>query len=549
MKIQAYYLLIAFLLTALVTSCDNKGYPQQLIVADSLADISPQQSLKILDKWQQSSPNASKRYRMFADLVRFKAEDKAYMAHKPADTVSIKNIVNYYKLHDNHLLTEAYFYAGSLYRDLYDYPTALKYFQLARTTLPTNAKAELKYKIYAQIGDIFKAQDMTKESKDMDLLALNYAKQIKDTLKIITLQINIAHKYQQIGKIDSCNYYLNQAFKNTDNKQKLKDFVLEQKAIILLSRGQKKQALNIITHISNIGLKDYEKNVRYAVMRDIFHAVGMEDSAIFYCKQLLEYGDVTAKRNSYYMLYEIYEKRNKKNLANNYLQKYKIYEDTVKKTDYIQEVAKQNAAFNYNSVVKEKTKLKTSIVIIISFYILLLIVGVAIFYRHIIYRSRIKKKVEKLNRQLTDALIEHKRQLAAVMNDSTIQKSLEKSVTTKDSEEKEKIKTIAKNNLTKILSEHLIEEKKISRTQWDYIYELFNCLYPDFYDKVHSMAKIDSHGYNICLLTKLQFTAKDIAILTIHTTNAISLAKKRLYKKLTGKDGVPKDLDKLMTEI
>jgi len=50
-------------------------------------------------------------------------------------------------------------------------------------------------------------------------------------------------------------------------------------------------------------------------------------------------------------------------------------------------------------------------------------------------------------------------------------------------------------------------------------------------------------------LIKTGFVLADIAILTCHTKQGVSLARKRLYKKLSGKDGSPSDLDVWLKEL
>jgi hypothetical protein len=55
-------------------------------------------------------------------------------------------------------------------------------------------------------------------------------------------------------------------------------------------------------------------------------------------------------------------------------------------------------------------------------------------------------------------------------------------------------------------------------------------------------------NYIYCLI-KTGFVLADIAILTCHTKQGVSLARKRLYKKLSGKDGSPSDLDVWLKEL
>ena len=64
-----------------------------------------------------------------------KAADKAYIAH--ASDTGILRVVDYYRAHpDSTLYAESLYYAGRVYSDLGDSPTALKYFQTSVSSCP-----------------------------------------------------------------------------------------------------------------------------------------------------------------------------------------------------------------------------------------------------------------------------------------------------------------------------------------------------------------------------------------------------------------------------
>jgi len=66
--------------------------------------------------------------RNLRDLLAIKAADKAYVKHTADST--ILRVVDYYDRHQSTVrYPEALYYAGRVYSDLGDYPTALKYFQ------------------------------------------------------------------------------------------------------------------------------------------------------------------------------------------------------------------------------------------------------------------------------------------------------------------------------------------------------------------------------------------------------------------------------------
>lgn len=79
-------------------------------------------------------------------LLCVKAADKAYIKH--TSPKEINEILNHYeKGGDSRLLPAAYFYAGSVYRDLNDAPQAVEYFQKALEYVPEK-DLRMKSRIY-----------------------------------------------------------------------------------------------------------------------------------------------------------------------------------------------------------------------------------------------------------------------------------------------------------------------------------------------------------------------------------------------------------------
>ena len=57
---------------------------------------------------------------------------------------------------------------------------------------------------------------------------------------------------------------------------------------------------------------------------------------------------------------------------------------------------------------------------------------------------------------------------------------------------------------------------------------------------------MSDNEYHICLLVKIGVATKEIAMLTSHTRQAVSMAKQRLYKKITNEKGKADDLDEFL---
>ena len=62
-------------------------------------------------------------------------------------------------------------------------------------------------------------------------------------------------------------------------------------------------------------------------------------------------------------------------------------------------------------------------------------------------------------------------------------------------------------------------------------------------------SRLNDSEYHVCLLVRAGFSPADIGILTQQSPSNISNIRKRLYLKMTGKDGSPKDFDKYIKSL
>jgi len=62
-------------------------------------------------------------------------------------------------------------------------------------------------------------------------------------------------------------------------------------------------------------------------------------------------------------------------------------------------------------------------------------------------------------------------------------------------------------------------------------------------------SRLSDSEYHVCLLVRAGFSPADIGILMQQSPSNISNIRKRLYQKMTGKDGSPKDFDKYIKSL
>ena len=164
---------LSFLLSLLLAACADYSYPKELSTADSLMDARPDRAMHIFKQLTIDS-NAPESHRMYYELLRIKAKDKA--AHLEKGDSIILHLLDYYiDGGDESLLPQAYYYAGRYHAEQHDAPQALDYFQKALDRLPNDGHAKLKSVIASQMGYLYREQFLMERAKGSFTQALKYS--------------------------------------------------------------------------------------------------------------------------------------------------------------------------------------------------------------------------------------------------------------------------------------------------------------------------------------------------------------------------------------
>ena len=142
-------------------SCNNSApYPHTLQQAESLMNARPDSALHLLAGMADSLAMLPEETQMYHHLLTIQTKDKQYITHT-SDSL-INRIVSFYEDYgDNERLMMAYFYQGSVYRDMNDAPRALKAFHQALNLNVPNY--DLQAKAYNQMGTLFMYQGLYDE--------------------------------------------------------------------------------------------------------------------------------------------------------------------------------------------------------------------------------------------------------------------------------------------------------------------------------------------------------------------------------------------------
>ena len=116
-----------FLCMLCLLSCTHR-YPTQLVVADSLCTVNPDSALRILKLMEDTMSSAGKADRMYYELLKADAMNKAYV-DMTTDSI-LKEVVDYYDRHGSaNEQMRAHYLLGCAYRDMGEAPMALQCYQ------------------------------------------------------------------------------------------------------------------------------------------------------------------------------------------------------------------------------------------------------------------------------------------------------------------------------------------------------------------------------------------------------------------------------------
>ena len=149
------YIYIWLLSVVLLVGCTGQtSYPEAMKRAESCMDAHPDSAFHLLSAYGDSINTLSDEARMYYHLLTIQAKDKLYITH--TDDSLINRIVQFYEEENRpERLMLAYYYQGSVYRDMNDAPRALKAFQQVADINRDSAPSDLMARTYNQMGYLF----------------------------------------------------------------------------------------------------------------------------------------------------------------------------------------------------------------------------------------------------------------------------------------------------------------------------------------------------------------------------------------------------------
>ena len=576
--------ILTIILSVSTFACQQyKDYPEAIQRAENCMDTHPDSALHYLSAYADSIGTQPEEIRMYYHLLTHQAKDKLYM--KPESDSLINRIVAFYdETDDKDKQMLAYYYQGSVYRDLNDAPRALKAFQQVLDLGEGYPPCDLFARTYNQMGTLFAYQGLYDESLEANKQSVQqYLLQGKKNRTSYALR-DIARMYDAKEQRDSALHYYQEACGTALNAKDSNRYysILSELGGVYYSLSDFKTA----KYLLNTSINTHTKNPAniYAILGAIYQTQGDMDSATYCFKQMLESGELRKQYHAHHHLFQIEMDQNNTQEAMGHYYAANILEDSIKRITATETVAKINSLYNYQRTERTNIQLQlsqekqTRTIWVLSFFMFLsLCIGIIIYFHIQKKHQTLLSKEQTLLKQAEDnyansieQVKENRKEIdrlnSLLKENEDKSKLLEKELAlAKKLQLESQNAFIIASQKEKELSEQAFMESEIyslfhkaaftpglhlSAKEWSILHRHFHEAYPNFLSKLKELYPSPSeHELRICLLLKMGITLTGIANLLESSKPSITNARARLYERIFGKKGKASDLDKFIAEL
>ena len=580
MKEKVIFLLLIIMI---FTSCaGNRKYDDLMQRADSIMNVnddSAKVAIRMLDGVKSQLPEFSQSQKMRYELLRHKAMNKACITFT-SDSV-MKEVVDYYDHHgsaNERML--ANYVLGCVYRDMHEAPMALEYYNKATEQADTAAQ-DCDYatlcRVYSQMGVLFSKQYLPYQELFSFEKATHYAYKAHDTLNAIRYYYNKTGAYTYLDNEDSAiivNTRAAELFRKHGYDRDA-DIAFGCNYVYYLKRNnidKAKKAFEAYNRANFAGNQNYEDSYAFLLYEKglFFLQTNQLDSA--YCKlneSLKLSKSFSNKAITTKTLAQYYLKSNNPILAAKYAMKSTEYNDSdlvrVRKTQLHQIQAMYDYSRSKRLAMVAEQKSEKRIMVI---YVVILCSTILFCLSIFIYKLQMNKKNHRISliQQLyNDSLLKlqsNQRELQRVkdLNELEVIQQKEEVImnlknTIKDIREKFSGSLLSDTDIIlqnsaifrKIQFITLHPKEKLSNEDWIELSDFIEQLIPSFPQILKN--RLTEKEYHICLLIRLHISPSSISNLVGLSNSGVSLSRKRMLEKVSGKDGTAKDFDKFILSL
>lgn len=572
-------LLFLFILFAGL-SCQRteKSYPSAMRRAISLLSARPDSALYYLSQLDSQMADEPEETRMYHRLLTLAAKDKLYVPHT-SDSL-IREIVRYYEGYgDSDKLMMAYYYQGSVWRDMNDAPRAIDCYHRALEAGRHTRCSDLLISIYSQLGTLLAYQGVYDESLQATRTALALCRQYRDTLSSPFFLRNIGRIWDIRRNKDSVYHYYNAALQQARYNQDsvMIEAVLLELGAISLSFNEVDTAKMLLEKVKH---RNDRKRFFHGILGRIYSREGQRDSARAYFNRALPYAGLRQQVTLHEELARLDYAEGRYAEAFSHASQSMALRDSVTSLTETEEVAKINALYNYhrteemNRQLEQRNRRQRGWLYGIVSAALLAACATAVWLRQkkheaALQRQKIRNLEAEQYRRSEAYRAESRRQLAeleaqlckAEKDKDTARRELletrhallELSAAKDRIEQQERgllVSQLHRSSVYAFFHKAAHEEVRITAENWQELRAAIDAAYDDFTGRLYSLCpNLSEMELHICWLIKIQLSPKDMAQVVGRSQSAVSMARTRLYKKIHQKEGTTSDFDKFIADL
>ena len=603
MKKNIVFLLI--LIPIIWISCDGMGHQTiDFRKVENLMPQHPDSALMLLEQIENKE-NLSRKDKAHYSLLLTEAEDKTYVTHTTDSLISIA--ADYYeKTDDLGRKAKAWYYKGRINQDLGHPLKAQEYYLKALRDEEKIEDHALLGRIHNHIGMLYAYQKVYEKALPFQKKAVENFHLINDSTGQVFALRDLGRTFLMLGLQDSSIICNQKAIALM--RKRIIPSVYTELAGLYIDRQRMEEAHGLLrTSLQNVA-KPQAKYPVYLVLGELYKKSGQIDSARFYLQACINSAPLPETRaGGLFHLKEIALEKGQWEQAALLSKQYELLKDSIEQGKNAESIRNVQAFYSYNEIEQDlwearlyASKQKSFYSLLITACLFLLTVALLRFIHYRRERKnllqRLKANEEQIQRNeqtlknisdVKDSLQNEiqiykttERQLSKEKderlkrtNEEIRQKimQLEKLSHTKDELEKNLLTLRSENsNLKKREQAREEERKKIEEserlqnerlydkfrspagweptdTDWHKLFISVDKIYPKMVTTLQKSTSLNESERKICYLSKIGVKPGAIEILL--GKGNVSVYRKRLYEKLTKKEGAAKDFDKYISDI
>lgn len=466
-----FFLLSVYLLSC----CCNNELADKLNELRQLGDVDPMKAMSQLNSLEKFSSSSSNYNQNKLRLLRIRLNDKAdFIATSDKE---IRDLVAYFQIHGTDRdRQEAYYYAGSVYRDLMDTPRSIDFF-LRSTEFEENESVDsvMLRNSYSQLSNIYSRVQDYKSA----LWAADKECEIASKLGILD-NLSKIHRVEALFRLtpdSTLNYLMDEILEEelqADEESKNYSIIEE----LLYTYSYLKNKANATKCFNLLLEHNALSKTNFLATAEYYSLVGNIDSCICCCERALYSDDLETKYDASNHLFRIYTTLGDKDLALKYA---RIFQDISAELNLGK---RQNLAATVNNQYKyyrdkheeEKIKEERRMFALLAWAIGIVCVFILISSFAITSYQKYKrtkrllgiadslKITNKLKRQKEQELFNEEKLVAAI-NQNIIENKLEKERVEQELHKTTEYIAELTNSLVAVKSECEAKEKALKETE------------------------------------------------------------------------------------